>query len=179
MRPSFHDKKVLVRPSFEALFLSANTIVGRVCEPLASIDSPIYSKNFQSLARTACALVAIARFPHSFLSHPQSCHSQTIRMGRLAPLWRSLPRAATSTSRTTLALRTARLYSIKAEAASTAQQKPIDPSKLSIKKTNHPSPLSKPEDLVFGRTFTGKPYTSTHQTPALFLPLNNHAFIYY
>lgn len=49
-----------------------------------------------------------------------------------------------------------RLLSVKAEAASTHQQKALDPSKLSITKTTKAKTLSKPEDLVFGREFTGK-----------------------
>jgi branched-chain amino acid aminotransferase len=52
---------------------------------------------------------------------------------------------------------TARPFSVKAAAASTASQRPLDPSKLHITKTKDPKTLSKPEDLVFGKEFTGKP----------------------
>lgn len=48
-----------------------------------------------------------------------------------------------------------RLYSIKAEAASVSKLQILDPSRLTITKTKTPKQLSKPEDLVFGREFTG------------------------
>ncbi|KAH8884707.1 branched-chain amino acid aminotransferase II [Thozetella sp. PMI_491] len=48
----------------------------------------------------------------------------------------------------------ARLYSIQPEAASTSKPQDIDPSKLEITKTTKPGALNKPEDLIFGRTFT-------------------------
>jgi branched-chain amino acid aminotransferase len=48
------------------------------------------------------------------------------------------------------------MFSVKAEAASIASQNDIDPRKLQITKTTNPKGLSKPEDLVFGREFTGK-----------------------
>jgi branched-chain amino acid aminotransferase len=50
----------------------------------------------------------------------------------------------------------AQRFSIKAEAASTIKPLGLDASKLSIEKTGKPKGLSKPEDLVFGREFTGK-----------------------
>ncbi|KAI9151816.1 branched-chain-amino-acid aminotransferase [Paramyrothecium foliicola] len=52
------------------------------------------------------------------------------------------------------ALRSSRLYSIKAQAASSSKLQDLDPKKLSITETTSPKALSKPEDLVFGRTFT-------------------------
>lgn len=50
-----------------------------------------------------------------------------------------------------------RSYSIQAEAASTAKLQDINPSKLSITKTTTPKELVPPNELVFGRTFTGSP----------------------
>ena len=50
---------------------------------------------------------------------------------------------------------TQRSYSIKAKAASDTKQQPLDASKLTVEKTTHQKSLMKPEDLVFGRTFTG------------------------
>ena len=48
-----------------------------------------------------------------------------------------------------------RSYSIQAESASTIKLQDIDPSKLSITKTTTPKGLVPPNELVFGRTFTG------------------------
>lgn len=50
-----------------------------------------------------------------------------------------------------------RLYSIQANAASDLKAQDIDPSKLSITKTTTPKQLVPPNELVFGRTFTGPP----------------------
>lgn len=65
-------------------------------------------------------------------------------------------RGATRAPRLLTTCRTARLLSVKAEAASQAKERDIDPRKLQITKTTTPKGLSKPEDLVFGREFTGK-----------------------
>ncbi|KAK5987841.1 Protein TWT2 [Cladobotryum mycophilum] len=62
--------------------------------------------------------------------------------------------SATRASRLAPVCRPARLYSIKAEAASSAQPRPLEASRLNITKTSKPKPLSKPEDLVFGKEFT-------------------------
>lgn len=53
------------------------------------------------------------------------------------------------------ALRSSRFYSIKASAASASKLQGLDPKKLTITETTSPKSLSKPEDLVFGKTFTG------------------------
>ncbi len=50
-----------------------------------------------------------------------------------------------------------RFYSIKPEVASDSKPQDIDPRKLKITKTTTPGVLQKPEDLIFGRTFTGEP----------------------
>jgi hypothetical protein len=50
---------------------------------------------------------------------------------------------------------TSRSYSIQAESASTIKLQEIDPSKLSITKSTTPKELVPPNELVFGRTFTG------------------------
>lgn len=52
----------------------------------------------------------------------------------------------------------ARFYSIKAEAASHSKQRPLDASRLSVEETKAPKELLKPEDLVFGKEFTGEFY---------------------
>ncbi|KAI5467735.1 aminotransferase [Mariannaea sp. PMI_226] len=69
---------------------------------------------------------------------------------------RSALRSATraSSSRLMPLCQASRFYSIKAEAASTSKPRPLEPSKLIINKTSEPKPLSKHEDLVFGREFT-------------------------
>ena len=66
---------------------------------------------------------------------------------------------STRTSTFAAASRGAQFYSIKAQAASAAKGQGLDPSKLTITETKSPKALSKPEDLVFGREFTG---TSQH-----------------
>lgn len=50
----------------------------------------------------------------------------------------------------------ARQYSVKLEAASASKLRDIDPLKLHVTQTTKPGALQKPEDLVFGKTFTGK-----------------------
>jgi len=48
-----------------------------------------------------------------------------------------------------------RTYSIKAEAASATQLHALDASKVTIQKSTTPKELLAPNELVFGRTFTG------------------------
>lgn len=55
-----------------------------------------------------------------------------------------------------VAWQSTRLYSVKPEAASAAKPVGIDASKLTIEKTKNPGTLGKPEELVFGRKFTGQ-----------------------
>lgn len=77
-------------------------------------------------------------------------------MGYPARLVRHASWASARCSRSHLARHPAqRPYSIKAEAASTSTLQILDPSRLTVTKTKSPKPLSKPEDLVFGREFTG------------------------
>ena len=54
-----------------------------------------------------------------------------------------------------------RPYSIQSQEEAIAQLPGIDPSALSIARTTTPKQLVPPEELVFGRTFTGKPPPST------------------
>ena len=49
-----------------------------------------------------------------------------------------------------------RTYSVKAEAASATKIKNIDPAQLKITQSKTPKTLLPPNELVFGRTFTGK-----------------------
>lgn len=71
----------------------------------------------------------------------------------------ALRRALLSSARTTriaaTPCRAARFYSAQAQAT---KLKELDASKLCITKATQPKPLSKPEDLVFGKMFTGMPY---------------------
>ncbi|KAI6368935.1 hypothetical protein MCOR25_004539 [Pyricularia grisea] len=68
----------------------------------------------------------------------------------MAPsMLRSILRSSPSAAR-----RWSRHYSVKAEVASTAQPKDIDPTQLKITKTSKPGVLEKPENLVFGRKFS-------------------------
>ena len=66
-------------------------------------------------------------------------------------------RSATRAPRALPACYAARPFSVKADHASASKQRALDPSKLQITKTKHPKALSKPEDLVFGKEFTGTP----------------------
>lgn len=50
----------------------------------------------------------------------------------------------------------ARQYSISPAAASETKLQDIDPAQLVLKKTPNPKSLKKPEDLIFGRNFTGQ-----------------------
>ena len=70
-------------------------------------------------------------------------------MRAIATRWRGLS-APLLAKRAPMAWNATRLYS----AASGAG---MDPSKLVLEKTDKPSALKKPEDLVFGNTFTGTP----------------------
>lgn len=55
----------------------------------------------------------------------------------------------------TAPLRRRRFYSIQSQEDSIARLPGIDPSKLSITKSTTPKELIPPQELVFGRTFTG------------------------
>ena len=68
-----------------------------------------------------------------------------------------LPRSAPRLQAT---WQSARHLSIKPEAASTIQPLGLDATKLTVEKTKTPGALDKPEDLVFGRKFTGEPCTN-------------------
>lgn len=68
-------------------------------------------------------------------------------MRAIAPRWRSLA-APLLAKRAPVSWQASRLYS------AAAGQGP-DPSRLVIEKTDKPAVLQKPEDLVFGNTFTG------------------------
>ena len=70
-------------------------------------------------------------------------------------LSRAALRTAARTSLRVSSCSSVRPFSIKAEAASTSKPLGIDPKHLSITKTTQPKTLVKPEDLVFGTTFTG------------------------
>jgi branched-chain amino acid aminotransferase len=48
-----------------------------------------------------------------------------------------------------------RYYSVKLQGAASPKLAGLDSSKLEITKTTTPKAISKPEDLVFGREFTG------------------------
>ena len=68
----------------------------------------------------------------------------------------SLRSVSTQTSRTLLgSWQAARAYSITPQAASDSKPLDIDPSKLVVEKTKTPGSLKKPEELIFGRNFTG------------------------
>ena len=54
-----------------------------------------------------------------------------------------------------LRCRSARAYSIHADASVGTKIQDIDPTKLSIEKTTTPKALLPPEELIFGRNFTG------------------------
>ncbi|PKS11552.1 hypothetical protein jhhlp_003317 [Lomentospora prolificans] len=73
-------------------------------------------------------------------------------MRHLATRWRSaIPSAALLAKRSpALSWQASRLYS----SAGPTSFLPVDTSKLTIEKTQKPSALKKPEELVFGRTFT-------------------------
>jgi branched-chain amino acid aminotransferase len=58
-----------------------------------------------------------------------------------------------------LRCRTQRPYSIHADASVGNKIQDIDPTKLSITRTTSPKDLLPPEDLIFGRNFTGRSFT--------------------
>jgi branched-chain amino acid aminotransferase len=70
---------------------------------------------------------------------------------RCASLRAAIPQA----SRSLGVWQSVRQYSITPEAASDSKPQDIDPSKLVVEKTTTPGALKKPEDLIFGRNFTG------------------------
>lgn len=65
-------------------------------------------------------------------------------------------RSAARSSRALPACYAARPYSIKAGHASKATHQALDASKLQITKTTKPKTLPPPENLIFGREFTGR-----------------------
>ncbi|WQF86138.1 Putative aminotransferase class IV, branched-chain amino acid aminotransferase II [Colletotrichum destructivum] len=67
--------------------------------------------------------------------------------GALRAVPKCSPRLATT-------WQSARLYSVKPEAASVAKPLGLDASKLTIEKTKNPGTLGNPAELVFGRKFT-------------------------
>jgi branched-chain amino acid aminotransferase len=67
----------------------------------------------------------------------------------------SFKRPIRSTLSPVLSAQSHRLYSIHAEHAA-PRLATIDPSRLMIERTVNPKQLSPPEELVFGREFTGK-----------------------
>lgn len=76
----------------------------------------------------------------------------------MRPLLRSSAlRSATRASRAVPACYAARPFSVKTDAAPTSKRQALDASKLQVTKTTQPKTLSKPEDLVFGKEFTGRP----------------------
>ncbi|KAF2120514.1 branched-chain-amino-acid aminotransferase [Lophiotrema nucula] len=72
----------------------------------------------------------------------------------LASFSHSLRRAAASELSTSLRCRSARAYSIHADASVGTSIQEIDPTKLGITKTTTPKGLLPPEELIFGRNFT-------------------------
>ena len=61
-----------------------------------------------------------------------------------------------------LRCRTQRPYSIHADASVGNKIQDIDPTKLSITRTTSPKDLLPPEDLIFGRNFTGRRPNQRH-----------------
>lgn len=55
---------------------------------------------------------------------------------------------------------TQRPYSIHADASVGSKIQDIDPTKLSITRTSSPKALLPPEDLIFGRNFTGTSFVA-------------------
>ncbi|KAK3682524.1 aminotransferase [Podospora appendiculata] len=78
----------------------------------------------------------------------RSASAASLRAAASRPLMSPVSWQATATQHTT------RQYSIKAKAASTSSHKDIDTAKLTIEKNTSPKALLKPEELVFGHTFT-------------------------
>lgn len=48
-----------------------------------------------------------------------------------------------------------RQFSVELSAAAATKTSDLDPSRLVVQETKNPKPLQKPEELVFGSTFTG------------------------
>jgi branched-chain amino acid aminotransferase len=81
-------------------------------------------------------------------------------------------RSARSAARPAAALRFSRAYSIKATAASDSKLHRLDATKLSVERTGKPKALLPPDELVFGKTFTGTatPRLSTTASYSLTTP---------
>jgi branched-chain amino acid aminotransferase len=73
----------------------------------------------------------------------------------LASLSNSCSRPLAAELGASLRYRSARQYSIHADASVGTKIQDIDPTKLSITKTTTPKGLLPPEELIFGRNFTG------------------------
>lgn len=80
---------------------------------------------------------------------PRACAGALRLSKRTAPRAQATWHAAAATA--------ARQYSVKPQAASSSKPVGLDASKLTVEKTTSPGALEKPEDLVFGRKFTGTP----------------------
>lgn len=78
-----------------------------------------------------------------------------LRSSTLFSVLSALPQRTSSTLRCLAAQRYRRAYSIQTDAAPAPKLAEIDPLQLSVTKTTTPKQLTPPEELVFGRTFTG------------------------
>jgi hypothetical protein len=72
-------------------------------------------------------------------------------------------------------LRCRRAYSIHADASVGTSIQEIDPSKLSITRTNAPKELLPPEELLFGRNFSGGSFVAVNCSSQLTLRPRSHA----
>ena len=70
------------------------------------------------------------------------------------------PLSASLRCRTRTQTQTQRPYSIHADASVGSKIQDIDPTKLSITRTSSPKALLPPEDLIFGRNFTGTSFVA-------------------
>lgn len=87
----------------------------------------------------------------------------------------SFPRASHASKFITTE-RCRRWYSIHADAASATKLAEIDPSKLSITKSTTPKDLLPPEELVFGRTFTGTSPDATSKPSCAHLFISSRSY---
>lgn len=70
------------------------------------------------------------------------------------PLWSTVN--ASYVSKSVSPWRCRRCYSVKSQEEQLTRLPDINPEALSITKATTPKPIQAPEELVFGRTFTGK-----------------------
>src|SRR5690242_4195786 len=130
---------------------SAPLAAGRKPKRSLSVDEPC------NISRADSSTDALN--PH--IPFPQPCNTLTTMLQQrssrlLSSLSHCAFRSTAAPLSASLRCRTQRPYSIHADASVGNKIQDIDPTKLSITRTTSPKDLLPPEDLIFGRNFTGR-----------------------